>query len=821
MSARSFFGAFRAIALRALVFFLVLLTASSASASTWTLRWQTRALDDGNRWHAESLPSEGYGHFAVNGSQLPTRTVPNRWKVVPWSMSGRIVPAYYNEFDAPFDSTLLKVGSNAVRFDYGPLLSYRASTYDDTSMVSPTVGTRGLFRTSASSDGSPGDAFLDHWYGHDDGTPDSMGRVDGDQLDPSALATSFTFTLDQIDPQLAADIKAFEAALKSDQDYLVAHAADVANLAQQLAHLAQLQTDVANLLARGIGDDTAADLQALLAQYTEVPPATRDALVKLVTDLQKDVAALQAELGRITADFGHQTDALVGTVEGPSRANGFDPSDPANWTTAIDVTKIPGVTVPDTSGAFPFDPAHDPYAAYADQILAKLGAYVANGDVVDRQDFIGTVRGWRSNQTALEAALRARGFPRDETNAFNAARNRVTDWLRDWLDGGDWFKKNPVPLETRNYVDGILAQQFTALAPRLKNALNQWRDQHLNANMELVVEELNAIGAGANGFPDPDDDDNGVARVQNAISQVIDGLQLGLRIGVGFVPIAGDAMDLCEAISGYEFCTSTAKKLSFGDRVVSALGVVAGSGSFWRAAAHGVGAGAGPVVSRVARTIDSLRDLSTAERRVLLRRIGRTVAYLDGMSGKEITRLTDKFGEVAMMQLAPKLQTAGMRKLDTLDFFLPRLSQQAQNAATARGAAVKALPPLSKKSAVEIRGLMQQAGFAKSSASTAVQEVWTHADGSVIRMAPQGTSARPMPHLKREISFTNGFTDADIACKVTDGAVPVPQGTNEARELSRQWYNATVGEMPDASTNGSLDQMLNVWADATHIPYTP
>jgi len=154
------------------------------------------------------------------------------------------------------------------------------------------------------------------------------------------------------------------------------------------------------------------------------------------------------------------------------------------------------------------------------------------------------------------------------------------------------------------------------------------------------------------------------------------------------------------------------------------------------------------------------------------------------------------------------------------------LDPAVQVAATTRGAAVKALPALEGKTLTEIRAILQKAGFAKDPASTAAQEFWTFAgnattkpDGSVVRIALQGTTVRPAPHLKKEISFNLGFGFADIACKVTDAGVPVPQGEKEAREILKYWFRGIAGEAPDATADGALDIMVRIWGDATHIPF--
>jgi hypothetical protein len=104
-----------------------------------------------------------------------------------------------------------------------------------------------------------------------------------------------------------------------------------------------------------------------------------------------------------------------------------------------------------------------------------------------------------------------------------------------------------------------------------------------------------------------------------------------------------------------------------------------------------------------------------------------------------------------------------------------------------------------------------------------LQEVWTHADGSIIRIAPNGTAARPnRPHLKKEISHTpHQYRDADIACKVTDENILVPQGTNEAANGFNQWFRRATTAKTGGYTRDINDNerglLLKLWGDATHI----
>lgn len=68
--------------------------------------------------------------------------------------------------------------------------------------------------------------------------------------------------------------------------------------------------------------------------------------------------------------------------------------------------------------------------------------------------------------------------------------------------------------------------------------------------------------------------------------KIADILLLMSGIGTGFIPMVGDAVDLHEFLTGRDYFTQV--ELSFGERVLSAAGLLAGSGTGWRTIAEGI-----------------------------------------------------------------------------------------------------------------------------------------------------------------------------------------------------------------------------------------
>ncbi len=236
----------------------------------------------------------------------------------------------------------------------------------------------------------------------------------------------------------------------------------------------------------------------------------------------------------------------------------------------------------------------------------------------------------------------------------------------------------------------------------------------------------------------------------------------------------------------------------------------------------------GALAVKIGHIADILGDLPHGQKKALLARIGYVaVEHLDDLPGTEIRRLADKFGDLAVMQLAPKLKGAGLLALEKMEFMLKYMSEAAQTAAKTRGAAVKALPKLEGKSLSEVRGLLTQSNFVKDAGSTTAQEFRIHrppagdGDGSVVRIALTGTLARPWLHLKKEISYNLGYATEDIACKLTDAGVPAAINDIKARGYIKDWYWKLVKEFPVETKGGPLDIMVRIWGDATHLRVTP
>ena len=270
-----------------------------------------------------------------------------------------------------------------------------------------------------------------------------------------------------------------------------------------------------------------------------------------------------------------------------TKSAGFSPDDPSLY--GLGPGEVPWVEIPDVSGVpGAFDPGNDPYAAYADKVIETLQKNVTGGKVNARASFVANVRAWRANQAALQQALAERmDVPVAETNAFLNAQNKVAGFVHQFMDGSDWFTDSPVPADLRGYVDGVLKNDFGELAEEMKDGLNQWEGFTLNLEETQLCQTISAFAAGISAVSD------GFAAYAETMATLVHATE---RVAIGFVPYVGPALDLCEAVTGKEWCLPSGKELSTEERIFSGVGAaVSGAVHFW-SGVKSAGAGAGVIL---------------------------------------------------------------------------------------------------------------------------------------------------------------------------------------------------------------------------------
>ncbi|MDC0744031.1 hypothetical protein [Polyangium mundeleinium] len=506
------------------------------AGTPYTVHWEM--FQESNSCEDARLSMKGGAYFHGNGMPLATFEVPGAYFASPDGSRGNVA-------EAPFDSVLLRMGTN--EFSFGVTASTGNNTcvhsQNFVTLVAPTLGIqKPLFDV----------------------------RRDGTAFSGS---TQVGLALAEINPPLAQAITNLEVAIAHEREALLANASAIAELDERLSFLRELDLELHDLVQRPLDEIAQVDLDAILDRYTGVvDEATRAALKELIDDLKQSVVDLQNELASLAAEFGAQADAVADFLTADARTDGFNPDDPFNY--GLGPSGAPSVDIPDLSGVpGAFEPGKDPYAAYADAVIAALAEDVSGGKVIDRGSFVATVRAWRSNQAAIEKALlTGSGVTQAEMSAFLNAQNKVTNHLKHYMDAADWLLDSQVPPDVRAQVDGVLKNLYGAYADELKDALNAMGvgdGGTVDLEKTHLFQMIRAFSAGVSELGE-------VAAPY--VDVIVTMTHAATRIGIGFVPYVGAVLDLCEAVTGKEFCLPAGRDLSLGERIFSAVGTGVGAG---------------------------------------------------------------------------------------------------------------------------------------------------------------------------------------------------------------------------------------------------
>ena len=513
---------------------------------------------------ADLTAHDGEAFFRVNDTPLPTHQLPG-------ALVANTDGSESNAAQAEFDSALLRFGDNNFLFQATNESGDNSCVHSRNlvSLVSAPLGiNKPLF--SVRRDGT---AFVGN--------------------------SKVSLGLAEINPPLARDIINLETVTADNRAWLIDHASEVGDLAAKLSLLQQLDTELRDLVTRPLDEIAKIDLDAILDRYAGVmDEATRAALDQLIDDLKQSVLDLESELASLIDDFGAQADAVADLATKEAREAGFNPDDPASY--ALGASEVPWVEVPDISGVpDAFSPGNDPYAAYADKVIATLAADVSGGKVTARADFVANVRAWRANEAALQQALALRvSVSQAETNAFLNGLNSVTAYVKTFMDASDWFLDTTAPPALRAYVDGVLKQGFGDLSQEMKDNLNIRSEDTIYLGETQLYQTILAFGGAMSTIGD------GVAAYADVMQTLVTATS---RIGVGFVPFVGPALDLCECVTGKAWCLPSGKELSTEERVFAGAGVAIGGVAHYYAGVKN--AGVSPAATLIAGEVAKVDEV--------------------------------------------------------------------------------------------------------------------------------------------------------------------------------------------------------------------
>ena len=464
--------------------------------------------------------------------------------------------------------------------------------------------------------------------------------------------TVINLSLNQIDPVLAETLVRLRKDVAQLLADCVAAAPGVGSSAAEYeakrTRLLELQQKLDEWILHGFGGATPAELDAFLAAYEGVLPAqARAQLVAVLDDMKRNVGDLRSQVTRTVDAYRTHMDDVVGSFNGAAGAEGCSPGEAGGYEPSHSFDDLGTMEVPEATAADDgFDETNDPYSEYADMVLEALDHAVSGTTVTNRNAFLTILEGWHANQATFEAMLAEKSpLSIKEHSAFLLAQDRVVKVVEQYVDGNGWFLNSPIPLKIRAWIDELVAHRMTDRAESIKRSFNQLSDSGLNPRTVALIATGSELAE--------------IYRVsqdqREAVLTVLSWLDgLAVAINTAGAMLSGDISDVCELITGEELCIRGGRSLSFGERVAAAVGIVAGSRTFWAV----VGAGLTGTTAVVARTVAKLKNGLPNVSQVFVARL------VDTLGPERLEELCDELGASRVVELFTKLGDTMKRLAD-------------------------------------------------------------------------------------------------------------------------------------------------------------
>jgi hypothetical protein len=381
---------------------------------------------------------------------------------------------------------------------------------------------------------------------------------------------SISLSLREVDPDSANQIDQYKAEIESLKKDLIrmkgANLQDIKALETKLDELA------------------AADLESLSSEQLLQVDAELASAAEMVDGFKKNIADLKAKYSKelnaekVTIEgYRHQADeALV--IEGVDLKSSefYSQHDLAS----IDVESIDLAGLNDQ--AENFDENDNVYLDLENYTLEKLKRFEASQDW---DGFNAVVSVWSNTVQFLSESLQARRETSLVTEFETLTRStmRVKEWIGRRVDETGFDRNSTIPANVRKTIHDDISPENREKASELRNAIAKWQKGLLSPQQVLVLDTVEGIGAGYRALKTTDKDETVAVRamLDRVLSQTIDVAKNVARIGIAFTPL-NDFVDFCEVATGRSFCLPNGEKLTPVERGISAIGLVIGSGQFWR-----------------------------------------------------------------------------------------------------------------------------------------------------------------------------------------------------------------------------------------------
>lgn len=248
-------------------------------------------------------------------------------------------------------------------------------------------------------------------------------------------------------------------------------------------------------------------------------------------------------------------------------------------------------------------------AKWADETLKKLQNTIgADRQVSDRKGFLQIYEKWLSEQVALAKKWGQQGLCTSTIIQNERNKVKIEQFVQPYYDENGWFKDSPVAPELRALISKSLTSTDRVRAKRLQERLNLWEPQQkLKPQQDLINQSLAALLAGHRAEVESQAPNAQLAELMSVIDEATQAIsEAGKTTAdavLGVTPFVGDFKDFCEAVTGRHMCLPNGDMLSKEDRVYAAMGMVAGSGIFWKGVGRVAKVGSEEVIREIGKIV--------------------------------------------------------------------------------------------------------------------------------------------------------------------------------------------------------------------------
>ena len=441
--------------------------------------------------------------------------------------------------------------------------------------------------------------------------------------------SQFHMTLEELDPQLAAQIRELAALLESLQKY-----SKVDEFKEKFKLAQALLEKMANL------------------EFSELAPEDFEAFgqaKEAILNLRKDIAVLQQEIRETQSRIKENLEKKSSLIKNELSREGI----PSLSRPKMEITFASSESGSSTGGeGDTFDKENNIYKTYANKVLDELQANLRSND---RLAFISNVEAWTKTVATYERiALDRQHFSKREWEAFQEHYEAVATFVESHLDKDLWFKDSPIPVEIRESLRAEMRELAESESSDLESALKKLSTKNLTpeqktsielvAALVLVAKELSKAPKREEVLPDFRDTVIEATKVIASGISCLAKAQLTSRLGSFYELVSGksicDGSELStteRVLSGVELALGTPKLLTF-------LGTVVGVGTFAKKAEK-VMASASDAFKKVGNMAEFFE---TAFGKLLKSKSAKTSRMIQGQSVYRIESSVQASAEVAL-----------------------------------------------------------------------------------------------------------------------------------------------------------------------------